>query len=122
MDLSDYEVPRVLVTCRIDKFQIQFGREEFCLVTELKFSVENWTDYNDEEEPIPFRRRVFSSSLDGQPIRGKHVEALINSEAFKKLDDNDANSLCCVGILQLVLLGLEDRCPVPNWILRLAND
>ncbi|GJS59686.1 phospholipase-like protein [Tanacetum coccineum] len=106
----------------VDKFQIQFGREEFCLVTGLKFGVENWTDYNDEAEPIPFRRRVFSSSLDGQPIRGKHVEALINSEAFKKLDDNDAVSLCCVGILQLVLLGLEDRRPVPNWILRLAND
>ncbi|GJT38127.1 hypothetical protein Tco_0937992 [Tanacetum coccineum] len=106
----------------VDKFQIQFGREEFCLVTGLKFGVENWTDYNDEAEPIPFRRRVFSSSLDGQPIRGKHVEALINSKAFKKLDDNDVDSLCCVGILQLVLLGLEDRCHVPNWILWLAND
>ncbi|GJS25114.1 phospholipase-like protein [Tanacetum coccineum] len=116
------QVPRVLVTCRIDNFQIQFGREEFCLVIGLKFGVENWTDYNDDVEPIPFRRRVFSSSLDGQPIRGKHVESLINSEAFKKLDDNDVVSLCCVGILQLVLLGLEDRRPVPNWILRLAND
>ncbi|GJV92057.1 hypothetical protein Tco_1539870 [Tanacetum coccineum] len=94
MDLSDYEVPRVLVTCRndeneniplyyhvVDKFQIQFGREEFCLVTGLKFGVENWTDYYDEAEPIPFRR-----------------------------------------ILQSVLLGLEDRRPIPNWILRLAND
>ncbi|GJT50316.1 phospholipase-like protein [Tanacetum coccineum] len=135
MDLSDYEVPRVLVTCRsdeneniplyyhvVDNFQIQFGREEFCLVTGLKFGVENWTDCNNAEELIPFRRRVFSSSLDGQPIRGKNVETLIKSEAFNKLDDNDAVSLCCVGILQLVLLGLEDRRHVPNWILRLAND
>ncbi|GJX70287.1 phospholipase-like protein [Tanacetum coccineum] len=158
MDLSDYEVPRVLVTCRnqddwtencilihfmlgrqleltgdeneniplyyhvVDNFQIQFGREEFCLVTGLKFGVENWTDYNNEEERIPFRRRVFSSSLDGKPIRGKNVETLIKSEEFKKLDDNDAVSLCCVGILQLVLLGLEDRRLVPNWILRLVND
>ncbi|GJR55508.1 phospholipase-like protein [Tanacetum coccineum] len=122
MDLSDYEVPRVLVTCRIDKFQIQFSRKEFCLVTGLKFGVENWTDNNDEAEPIPFRCRVFSSSLDGQLIRGKHVEALINSKVFKKLDDNDVVSLCYVGILQLVLLGLEDRRPIPNWILRLAND
>nr|GEU31132.1 hypothetical protein [Tanacetum cinerariifolium] len=97
-------------------------RKEFCLVTGLKFGVENWTDYNDEEEPIPFRRRVFCSSLDGRPIRGKNVETLIKSEAFKTLDDNDAVSLCCVGILQLVLLGLEDRRLVPNWILRLAND
>nr|GEU82185.1 cytochrome P450 [Tanacetum cinerariifolium] len=67
-------------------------------------------------------RMVFCSSLDCRPIRGKNVETLINSEAFKTLDDNDAVSLCCVGILQLVLLGLEDRRPVPNWILRLAND
>nr|GEU36634.1 hypothetical protein [Tanacetum cinerariifolium] len=97
-------------------------REEFCLVTGLKFGVENWTDYNDEKEPIPFRRRVFCSSLDGRPIRGKNVETLINSEAFKTLADNDAVSLCCVGILHLVLLGLEDGRLVPNWILRLAND
>nr|GEX75698.1 secretory carrier-associated membrane protein 1-like [Tanacetum cinerariifolium] len=106
----------------VDNFQIQFGKEEFCLVTWLKFGVENWTNYNDEKEPIPFKRRVFCSSLDGRPIRGKNVETLINSEAFKTLDDNDAVSLCCVGILQLMLLGLEDRRLVPNWILRLAND
>ncbi|GKD68248.1 hypothetical protein Tco_1322338, partial [Tanacetum coccineum] len=67
MDLSGYEVPRVLITCRsrqvevegdgnenvplyydiTDKFQIQFGREEFCLVTGLRFGVENLGDYND---------------------------------------------------------------------------
>nr|GEU71925.1 phospholipase-like protein [Tanacetum cinerariifolium] len=127
--------PIVLVTCRneeneniplcyhvVDNFQIQFGKEEFCLVIGLKFGVENRTDYNDEAKEIPFRRMVFSSSLDGRPIRGKHVEKLIKSKAFNKLDDNDVVSLCCVGILQLVLLGLEDRRPVSNWILRLAND
>nr|GEY67654.1 phospholipase-like protein [Tanacetum cinerariifolium] len=62
--------------------------------------------------------KVFCLSLDGQPIRGKNVKTLINSEAFKTLDDNDVVSLCCVGILQLVLLGLEDRRLVSNWILR----
>nr|GEU90893.1 reverse transcriptase domain-containing protein [Tanacetum cinerariifolium] len=58
--------------------------------------MKNWTDYNDEEEPIPFRRRVFCSSLDGRPIKIKNVETLIKS--------------------------LEDRRHIPNWILRLAND
>nr|GEZ53048.1 phospholipase-like protein [Tanacetum cinerariifolium] len=67
-------------------------------------------------------RRVFSSDLDGRPIRGKDVLLLIESDVYKRLDDNDAVSLCCVGILQLVLLGVEDRRHVPNWILRLAND
>ncbi|GJZ18693.1 hypothetical protein Tco_0554816 [Tanacetum coccineum] len=72
-----------------ENFEIQFGREEFCLVTGLKFRVEYWADYNDEDEPIPLRRRVFPSSLS------------------------------C--ILQLVLLGVEDRRVVPDWILRDAN-
>ncbi|GJZ84788.1 phospholipase-like protein [Tanacetum coccineum] len=96
--------------------------EEFCLVSGLKFGVENLSDYNKAKEPIPFRRRVFSSDLDGGPITGKDVELLIESDVFKKLDDNDAVSLCCVGIVQLVLLGVEDRRVVPKWILRLAND
>ncbi|GJU51131.1 phospholipase-like protein [Tanacetum coccineum] len=105
-----------------DNFQIQFGREEFCLVTGLKFGVEYSDDYDNNDKPIPFRRRVFSSRLDGKRITGKDVEDLIDSNSFKKLDDDDAVSLCCIGILQLVLLGLEDRRPVHNWILRLAND
>ncbi|GKD43597.1 phospholipase-like protein, partial [Tanacetum coccineum] len=104
-----------------DNFQIQFGREEFCLVTGLKFGVEYSDDYDDKDKPIPFRRRVFPSCLDGKRITGKDVEDLIESKLFKKLDDDDAVSLCCIGILQLVLLGLEDRRAVPNWILRDAN-
>ncbi|GJW38981.1 hypothetical protein Tco_0064826 [Tanacetum coccineum] len=79
-------------------------------------------DYNNEDKPIPFRRRVFPSSLDGKHIIGKNVEELIKSKLFSKLDDDDAVSLCCIGILQLVLLGVEDRHAVPNWILSLAND
>ncbi|GKE17691.1 phospholipase-like protein, partial [Tanacetum coccineum] len=105
-----------------DNFQIQFGREEFCLVTGLKFGVEYSDEYDDKDKPIPFRRRVFPSCLDGKPITGKDVEQLIDSNSFKKLDDDDAVSLCYVGIVQLVLLGLEDRRLVPNWILRLASD
>ncbi|GJX99164.1 phospholipase-like protein [Tanacetum coccineum] len=105
-----------------DNFQIQFGRKEFCLVSGLNFGVEYSDEYDDKDKPIPFRRRVFPSCLDGKPITGKDVEQLIDSNSFKKLDDDDAVSLCCVGIVQLVLLGLEDRRLVPNWILRLAND
>nr|GEV85542.1 phospholipase-like protein [Tanacetum cinerariifolium] len=81
-----------------------------------------WADYDNDDQPIPFRRRVFPSSLDGKHITGNNVEELIKSKSFSKLDDDDAVSLCCIGILQLVLLGVEDRRAVPNWILRLAND
>ncbi|GJV43287.1 phospholipase-like protein [Tanacetum coccineum] len=66
-----------------DKFQIQFGREEFFLVTGLRFGVENLGDYNNNKLPIPFRRRCF-----------RH----------------------------LVLLGVEAKRRIPDWMLRLAND
>nr|GEV47462.1 hypothetical protein [Tanacetum cinerariifolium] len=75
------------------------------VVTGLKFGVEYSADYDDEDQPIPFRRRVFPSCLDGKHITGKNVEDLIKNKSFKKLDDDDAVSLCCIGILQLVLLG-----------------
>nr|GEU51150.1 transposase, MuDR, MULE transposase domain protein [Tanacetum cinerariifolium] len=51
----------------------------------------------------------------------KNVEDLIRGKSFSKLDDDDVVSLCCIYILQLVLLGVEDRRAVPNWILRGAN-
>nr|GEW11792.1 phospholipase-like protein [Tanacetum cinerariifolium] len=103
-------------------FEIQFCREEFCLVTGLRFGVEYNADYNNEDDSIPLRRRVFSSAIDGKPITGKMLESKIKSEKFYRLNDHDAVSLCCVVILQFVLLGLKDRRKVPDWILRLAND
>nr|GEW22245.1 hypothetical protein [Tanacetum cinerariifolium] len=79
------------------------------VVIGLKFGVEYSVDYDDEDKPIPFRRRVYPSCLDCKHITGKNVEDLIKSKSFKKLDDDDAVSLCNIGILQLVLLGVEDR-------------
>ncbi|GKA44092.1 hypothetical protein Tco_0736816 [Tanacetum coccineum] len=98
--------------------QIQFEREEFCLLTGLRFGV----DYSDvyEEGLIPFRRRVFDSTKDGKPITGEMLEAKINNKGFYRINDHDVVSLCCVAILQLVLLGFEARHNVPDWILRLA--
>ncbi|GJU77952.1 hypothetical protein Tco_1275022 [Tanacetum coccineum] len=93
----------------VDDFQIQFGREEFCLVIGLRFGVEYSVDYNNKDDPIPFRQRVFSSSIDGKPIIGKMLESKIKSKKFYRLNDHDVVSLYCVAILQFVLLGLEDR-------------
>nr|GEY66771.1 phospholipase-like protein [Tanacetum cinerariifolium] len=100
---------------------IPFGGEEFCLVTGLRFGVHNWAEY-DTKERIPFRRRVFSSYLDGQPITGIDIANMIVDQSFAQLYDGDAVSLCCLGILQLVILGVESRCVVLDWMLRLAND
>ncbi|GJW50275.1 phospholipase-like protein [Tanacetum coccineum] len=100
---------------------IPFGREEFCLVTGLRFGVQNWAEY-DTKERIPFRRRVFPSYLDGQPITGIDIENMIDDQSFAQLYDDDAVGLCCLGILQLVILGVESKRVVPDWMLRLAND
>ncbi|GJW57890.1 phospholipase-like protein [Tanacetum coccineum] len=105
-----------------DKFQIQFGREEFCLVTGLRFGVEILAYYNDRELPIPFRRRVFSSCYDGEHITSYTILEIIEDEVFDRLHDEDAVSLCCLGILQLVLLGVEAKRRIHDWMLRLAND
>ncbi|GJS43543.1 phospholipase-like protein [Tanacetum coccineum] len=141
MDMTGYEVPHVLVTCRsrqIDdendddenvplnysinnELSIQFGRDEFCLITGLRFGVENWEEY-DTQANLPFRRRVFPSHLDGQPITGIDIENAIVGPTFAELYDNDVVGLCCLGILQLVLLGAENKRNVPEWLLRIAND
>ncbi|GJZ32772.1 phospholipase-like protein [Tanacetum coccineum] len=140
-DFIELKVPHVLVTCRsrqIDdendddenvplnysinnELSIQFGREEFCLITGLRFGVENWEEY-DTQANLPFRRRVFPSHLDGQPITGIDIENAIVGPTFAELYDNDAVGLCCLGILQLVLLGAENKRNVPEWLLRIAND
>ncbi|GKB71339.1 hypothetical protein Tco_0932751 [Tanacetum coccineum] len=91
--------------------------EEFYLVTGLKFRVQNLDDYDDAELPIPFRRRVFPSYLDGEHITGNIVFQIIEDELFDRLHDDDAVSLCCLGILQLVLLGVEGKRRIPDWML-----
>ncbi|GKA70285.1 transposase, MuDR, MULE transposase domain protein [Tanacetum coccineum] len=69
-------------------FSIPFGREEFCLVTGLRFGVQNWAKY-DTKERIPFRRRVFPSYLDGKPITGIDIANTILDQSFAQLYDDD---------------------------------
>nr|GEV21134.1 phospholipase-like protein [Tanacetum cinerariifolium] len=85
------------------------------------FEVENSEEY-DTQANLPFRRRVFSSHLDGQPIMGIDIANAIAGPTFVELYDDDAVGLCCLGILQLVLLGAESRRNVPEWLSRIAND
>nr|GEY36681.1 phospholipase-like protein [Tanacetum cinerariifolium] len=96
-------------------------REEFCLVTGLRFGVENRKEY-DTQANLPFRRCVFPSHLDEQPITGIDIVNAIVGPTFAELYDDEAVGLYCLGILQLVLLGVESRRNVPEWLLRIAND
>ncbi|GJS43468.1 hypothetical protein Tco_0568511 [Tanacetum coccineum] len=54
---------------------IQFGREEFCLLTGLRFGVENREEY-DTQANLPFRRRVFRSNLDGNLLRVRRIDVM----------------------------------------------
>ncbi|GKA53622.1 phospholipase-like protein, partial [Tanacetum coccineum] len=111
-------VPRVLVTCRSQQLEVEGdGNENVPL-----FGVENLADYDDPEKAIPFKRRVFLSYLDGEHITGNMVFKIIDDELFDRLHDDDVVSVCCLGILQLVLLGVEGKRRIPDWLLRLAND
>ncbi|GKA45551.1 hypothetical protein Tco_0738347 [Tanacetum coccineum] len=42
--------------------------------------------------------------------------------SFVNYTDDYAMASCCLGILQLVILGVESTRVVPDWMLRLAND
>ncbi|GJS11055.1 phospholipase-like protein [Tanacetum coccineum] len=104
-------------------FSIPFGKEEFCLVTGLRFGVQNWAEYDTKQRRVfLFRSTGVSVSLDGQPITGTDIANMIVDQSFAQLCDDDAVSLCCLGILQLVILGVDSRRVVPEWMLRLAND
>ncbi|GJV92472.1 hypothetical protein Tco_1540285 [Tanacetum coccineum] len=58
------------------------------------------------------------------PRRDRHQHRKFDylTESFAQLYDDDAVGLCCLGILQLVILGVESTRVVPDWMLRLAND
>ncbi|GKB65543.1 hypothetical protein Tco_0921729, partial [Tanacetum coccineum] len=101
-----------------DDIEIQFGRKEFCLETELRFGVDYSSLYS--KGLIPFRRRVFDSARDGHRITAKMLEDKIKIKQFFTIKDKDAVSLCLLAILELVLLGQEPRHNVPEWCLRLG--
>ncbi|GJX86790.1 hypothetical protein Tco_0337564 [Tanacetum coccineum] len=116
MDLTGYEVPRILITCRSRQVEVEGdGDENVPLDLDL-------ADYNDREIPIPFRRRVFPSCYDGEHITCSTILEIIDDDVFDRIHDKDAVSLCCIGILQLIFLGVEAKRRIPNWMLRLEND
>ncbi|GJS64530.1 hypothetical protein Tco_0679094, partial [Tanacetum coccineum] len=53
---------------------------------------------------------------------GIDIENMIDDQSFAQLYNDDDVGLCCLGILQLVILGVESKRDVLDWMLRLAND
>nr|GEX69580.1 hypothetical protein [Tanacetum cinerariifolium] len=87
---------------------IQFGREKFCLVTGLRFGVKNKEEY-DTQANLSFRRREFSSHLDGKPITGIDIANAIAGPTFAELYDDD------VGNIPAVRLTPDDNEARSDW-------
>ncbi|GJR53466.1 phospholipase-like protein [Tanacetum coccineum] len=110
----------VPLTYHVNAHYIEFGREEFCLITGLRFGPEFSDRY--EVGPIPFRRLVFDSDKDGGHVNGQMLLDIINGEEFDNLHDEVAVAVCQLAVLHFVLLGRQLAHNIPDWWLRLIDD
>lgn len=107
-------------TYQVGEYELKFGREEFCLVTGLRFGVDFSSEFKNGE--IPFKRRVFDSSYDGHAINCRMLYNKLKSKEFDELSDTDVVRLALLGVVDLVLLGHEPRYVVPDWRFRLVDN
>ncbi|GJX88716.1 hypothetical protein Tco_0340730 [Tanacetum coccineum] len=101
-------------TYHLNGHYIEFGREEFCLITGLRFGPENSDHY--VEGINPFKRLLFGSDIDGGHITGQMLLDKINGEEFSKLQDEDVVAVCQLAILHLILLGRRLRNIIQNGL------
>ncbi|GKD11481.1 phospholipase-like protein, partial [Tanacetum coccineum] len=107
-------------TYHLNGHYIEFGREEFCLITGLRFGPENSDHY--VEGIDSFKRLLFGSDIDGGHITGQMLLDKINCEEFFKLQDEDAVAVCQLAVLHLILLGRQPAHNIPEWWFRLIVD
>ncbi|GKF69899.1 hypothetical protein Tco_0202956, partial [Tanacetum coccineum] len=103
----------VPLTYHVNGHYIEFGREEFCLITGLRFGPEFSESY--EVGLILFRRLLFDSDTDGGHVIGQMLVDIINGEEFDNLHDKVALSVCQLVVLHLVLLGRQLAHNIPDW-------
>ncbi|GJU23503.1 phospholipase-like protein [Tanacetum coccineum] len=110
----------VTFTYHLNGYFIEFGREEFCLITGLRFGPESSDHY--VEGINPFNRLLFGSDMDGGHITGQMLLDKINDEEFSKLQDEDVVAVCQLAIFHLILLGCQPAHNIPEWWFRLIVD
>nr|GEU63474.1 hypothetical protein [Tanacetum cinerariifolium] len=79
-------------TYHLNGHYIKFRREEFCLITRLRFGLKNSDHY--VEGINPFKRLLFGSDIDAGHITGQMLLDKINGEEFSKLQDEDVVVVC----------------------------
>nr|GEY77953.1 phospholipase-like protein [Tanacetum cinerariifolium] len=90
IERSPENIVVVPLTYHVNGHYIEFGREEFCLITGLTFGPEFSESY--EVGPIPFRRLVFDSDTYGWHVTGQMLIDNINGEEFDNLHDELENA------------------------------
>ncbi|GJV08504.1 phospholipase-like protein [Tanacetum coccineum] len=110
----------VTFTYHLNGHFIEFGREEFCLITGLRFGPES-SDHC-VEGINPFKRLLFGSDIDGGRITGQMLLDKINDEEFSKLQDDDVVAVCQLAVFHLILLGRQPAHNIPEWWFRLIVD
>ncbi|GKB75777.1 hypothetical protein Tco_0942672 [Tanacetum coccineum] len=102
----------VPLTYHVNGHYIEFVREEFCLITGLRFG----SKFSDRYKVglIPFRRLLFDSDTDGGHVTGQMLVDIINGEEFDNLHNEDAVSGCQLAVLHLVLFGGQLAHNIPD--------
>ncbi|GJU46313.1 phospholipase-like protein [Tanacetum coccineum] len=102
----------------IDGHTLEYGREDFCLITGFRFGKVNLDP--DEEDLSEFRMHVFPKI---EKLKGEHLLELVNKDVkFAKLDDEDDVRVCLLLALDFVFMGHELRHVVSKPIVNLADD
>ncbi|GKA05395.1 phospholipase-like protein [Tanacetum coccineum] len=102
----------------IDGRTLEYGREDFCLITGFQFGKVNLDP--DEEDHSEFRMRVFPKI---ENLKGEHLLELVNKDVkFAKLDDEDVVRVCLLLALNFVFMGHELRHVVSKPIVNLVDD
>nr|GEV87153.1 phospholipase-like protein [Tanacetum cinerariifolium] len=96
----------------IDGRSLEFGREDFCLITGFRFGKVSLDPK--EEDHFEFCKRVFPKNAN---LKGEHLLELVKNDVeFNQLDDEDVVRVCL-----LLIWGLETFSNLIHWWRKYEN-
>ncbi|KAE8712815.1 hypothetical protein F3Y22_tig00110223pilonHSYRG00073 [Hibiscus syriacus] len=99
-----------------------FGREEFCLITGLRFGHDDVGRYTRHITRPSWLSRVFPE-LERPNLHVEDLTRLLNKkDGFTRMDDVDVVRVCLLILLHAGFLGREARQPIPNDLIKLVED
>nr|GEW89212.1 hypothetical protein [Tanacetum cinerariifolium] len=93
------------------------------IIADQHFGVSDMSEFQSYQgAPYAFNTLPDTSNWQNQMLSRRQDVGILDSNLCDRARREPQPSVYMLSILQLVLLGFEDRRHVPNWILRLAND